>query len=298
MYSCRLISILLLALASACVSAKSDNSTSIVPNPPTSSIASQLVTQLTDRILLDYESYSTAFCFHAGHTVQCKGPWIYGDTWNRDQVKRRLVKNTEINPRFQCSSDISYLGAPGTERVFYGFSAENVTKSLDSVAHHVSLFAAGSCSLNNTCATLYNNNTDQMYADYRLYLNSTFFKYLQIELAKNGSLSYCPTSIYSTASMFEWLTAHFDGGREYFGFHNAVFLPGIIETLNATEQRARIAASQYLANNARGIEGVILNMVFFSYRIGGTVSKRDDSSEEIYPGCSRRECLPGDGQSG
>lgn len=178
MFSSKLISILFVAVASFGISARAENSTwapSLVP--PLSSAASQLVTHFRDRILLDYERYST-FCFHAGHRVQCNGPWLYGDFWNRDRLKYQLVKNTAVNPNYQCSSDKSYLGAPGTERVFYGFSARNVTEKLNTLAHHVSLFAAGSCSLNDTCATLYSNNTDNMYADYRLYLNSTFFAYL------------------------------------------------------------------------------------------------------------------------
>lgn len=211
-----------------------------------------------------------------------------GNNWNNDTLKNHIVENTVIDPSFQCTSDKSYLGAPGTDRVFYGFSAENVTNSLDSVAHHVALFAAGSCSLNDTCATLYNNNTDQMYSDYRLYLNSTFFKYLKTELAKNESFSYCPDSILSSVSMVERLTAYFDGGKEYFGFHNAVFLPGVIESFNATEQLARIAATQYFANNAHKVEGVILNMIFFSYNADETLAKRD---EEIYPGCARKEWI-------
>lgn len=63
-----------------------------------------------------------------------------------------------------------------------------------------------------------------------------------------------------------------------------------METLNSTVQMARIAASQYFVNNAQRVEGVLLNMIFFSYKIDDRLSKRDDTKEEIYPGCSRREC--------
>jgi hypothetical protein len=95
--------------------------------------------------------------------------------------------------------------------------------------------------------------------------------------------------------VFEWLTTTFDGGREYFGFHNALFLPGVLDALDPEEQMTRVQAKAYLANNARKVEGAFLNMVFFN-RDRNSRTRRDEFDEdadleELYPGCTRREWI-------
>ncbi|KAH8587146.1 hypothetical protein B0O99DRAFT_747777, partial [Bisporella sp. PMI_857] len=234
----------------------------LTPNPPTHPAASLLITHLRRQVLADYDRYTAVFCFHEGRTLNCGKNWLYPHTWNKASMENNLVANTHTKASYQCSQDRTYL--TNTRRVFYGFARENVTDALSGAAHMTAMYAAGSCLLDPTCTGMYNNDTDQMYLDYRYYINSTFLEYLVMELEKDPKISYCPARILSIASVFEWLTT-FDGSREYFGFHNAMFLPGVMEKLDAEEQMARIQAQSYFANNARRVEGVFLNMVFFTH---------------------------------
>ncbi|KAI9781832.1 MAG: hypothetical protein M1839_005624 [Geoglossum umbratile] len=264
------------------------------PNAPTSNASAHLITLVRDAVLANYDAFSTIYCLFRGHTFFCKGPWIHGDMWNEHSLSNTLHQNTAVKSDFHCTSDLSYLAARGTERHFYGFAAENITQSLSGVADYISLYAASACSLNNTCATLYHNNTDQMFSDYRYYINSTFFDYMAKELGKNSSYSFCPKLIYSPGSMGEWLSATFDGGNEYFGLHNALFLEGVTDLLNGTEQRARAEFAHIFQNNARNFEGIFLNMVFFSDgQVNGNAKRTTDPvlDEEVYPGCTRREWI-------
>jgi hypothetical protein len=72
------------------------------------------------------------------------------------------------------------------------------------------MYAAGVCFLNDTCATVYNNATEQMYADFAFYINSTFFDYMDTILPQNDSRVFCPGTITGTASIFQSATSYFD----------------------------------------------------------------------------------------
>lgn len=246
-----------------------------------------------DHMLAEYNAYSTLFCLFSGNTLNCEGPWLYGTTWNNNTLADQIVENTNLDSGYECSSDISYLAPESARRIFYGYSTENFTASVDVIAHVVSLYAAGSCATNNTCATFYSNDTEQMYSDYRYYINSTYLSYVNTELSINDTRSYCPTGIKSTASAMSWLSDYFNAGTEYYGLHNAVFKPGVAEAINGTEQEIRVQASEYLGKNAQTVEFVLLSMVFFSYSNNGPLDKRSGSSEdeELYPGCTRKEYI-------
>lgn len=173
--------------------------------------------------------------------------------------------------------------------MFYGFTAGNITDSLAGVAHATSMYAAGICSLNQTCAGLYNNATEQMYSDFQYYINTTFFSYMESILPQNDSQVFCPNTITGTASVFSSGTSYYDGSKEYFGIHNSAFLPGVSEAINGTVQEARLELGLMLANNAHIFEGVWLSMIFFSYDPNNAITTRDLGDDDIYPGCPRKQ---------
>lgn len=261
------------------------------PNPGTSAKVSSLVRTLRARIIEQYTDFSTLYCYAGGTTFDCSGPWVEPQFWNGDYLQLRLMPNNE--PDFSCSSDLSYLADESTRRFFYGFSAGNVTSSLSKTARLVALFAAGACRLDDACASLYSDNELQMYADYRAHIDSTFFEFLRTQLAQDSTKSYCPQDIShdSVASAFSWMTYYFEGSNEYFGFHNPIFQPGVAENLDMKKQSQRFLASQYLAQNIRRAEGVMLSMIFFTYNADDEPISKRSKDYEIFPGCSRHEWI-------
>ena len=132
--------------------------------------------------------------------------------WYNHSLPDRIDQNTAINPDWICSSNQTYLSSQ--VRSFYGFTYDNITESLEGIAHSVSVFAAGSCISNTSCALTYGNDTAQMYYDFRNYVNVTFFDAMTSNLLQNSSMSFCPDSITSTASLFTIPTTYFDGSTQ------------------------------------------------------------------------------------
>jgi hypothetical protein len=126
-----------------------------------------------------------------------------------------------------------------------------------------------------------------MYYDFRAYINSTFFDYMTKHLPQDHSQSFCPRSIFSSASRFVIATTPFNGGKEYLGLHNPIFIPGVANSINGTIEEAKNELNSLLGNNLRKSEGVFLNMVFFTFGSSLGLSKRSED-DEIYPGCQRR----------
>jgi hypothetical protein len=174
------------------------------------------------------------------------------------------------------------------QRFFYGFSQSNLTDSLQGVAHSASLYATTACLYNDSCALTYQNDTSQMYQDFRGYINATFFDTLTSLLPQNDSVLYCPVGVAGSASMFTIPTTPFQGDLQYFGLHNAIFIPGMVDTINGSIEQGKKELGEILANNARRVEGTFLNMLFFSYDDTSSLSKRSDE-DEVYPNCTRRD---------
>lgn len=152
------------------------------PNPITDPAVIRLVQTVQDELLLQYNNMGIMSCFIKGNTANCDGPWLDGDSWSNGTMAEQIVPNTELKPDWQCSSDQTYLSSES--RVFYGFNVDNVTDSLESIAHSVSLFAGLTCVSNSSCTAAYQNDTAQMYMDFRNFVNATFFTYMADKLGR------------------------------------------------------------------------------------------------------------------
>lgn len=111
-------------------------------------------------------------------------------------------------------------------------------------------------------------------------------------LPQNDSSTYCPADITSPASLITLITTPFSGSTEYFGLHNAIFIPEVAEAIDGTVQEAILELGVILANNAHRVEGVFLNMIFFTYgssEDSGFAKRSSDPEDMIYPDCSRRD---------
>ncbi|KAI9852092.1 MAG: hypothetical protein M1838_001889 [Thelocarpon superellum] len=259
------------------------------PQPASDPATGQLIRTVQDKVLRDYEAYSTFSCFQAGDTFDCSGPWLYADQWDNSSTLSNLVtQNTALDPSYYCSYDTTYLQSSDFDRTFYGFTAANLTASLQSMANYSSLWAAGACASNSSCAAAYQNDTEQMYSDFQGYIRTGFFNSMTAAL-QNDSLSYCPSQITGPGSLITYATSYFDGSKEYFGLHNPVFVGGVAESINGTLEEARLELGLTMANNAARAEAVFLNMIFFAPLSSTTTSKRSVDDEEVYPGCTRRE---------
>ena len=259
------------------------------PHDPNSAIVKSLMKHMQDRTALDYEMHGRATCFNTGGTLDCSGPWLFGWAWSKNTLEDHIVDNTATDPPYECSSDISYLASEDTTRRFYGFTKANLTENLAGYAHFVSMLAAGFCAHNATCARPYANNTAQMYVDYAFHLNSTFFPYMESLLGDN-TRSYCPGSIEGDGSIVSFLTTPFDSERQQFGFHNAILIPGTVERLNTSHELVKQNLGQTFMSNARKLEGVFLNMVFFDAEPGSEFELQR-ARKEIFPGCAREEWM-------
>lgn len=247
-----------------------------------------LLTQtLRDKVLQDYNVYAGISCFVSGDTLHCDGPWLYGDQWANATLPSAIFNSTPSDP-YQCSSDLTYLQPDSETRVLNGFSADNITESLITIANSVSLYATYICSQNATCASVYSNDTEQMFVDHSNYINSTFFAYMTKTLPQDGSQLYCPAPITGYSSLFQYMFSYYDGSKEYFGIHNAIFMPGVAENINGTVNEVRVEFASIIGNNGLRGEGAFLNMVFFNY-VSPPETKRSSNVDEIYPGCPRRE---------
>jgi len=72
--------------------------------------------------------------------------------------------------------------------------------------------------------------------------------------------------------------------------HDAVFIPGVAQSLNGTFEEAKKELNILLGTSIRKAEGVFLNMIFFTYGtpLGSNLHKRSVvGDEEVYPGCKR-----------
>ncbi len=256
------------------------------PRPITDPTVVYLVKTIQENLLIQYDSFATLGCFIQGDTYHCKGPWLYGDSWNNHSLSNHISSNTVGNHNYQCSSDQSYLS--NKVRVFYGYTVDNVTDGLQGVAHSAAMFAASTCTFNSSCAAVYNNDTAQMYYDFRNYINTTFFDQLATAL-QNKSETFCPNHINGPASMLFIPTTPFNGGKEYFGVHDAIFIPGVARTINGTIEEFKKDLAAIFGTGMRKAEGVFLNMVFFTYGTPLGLHKRSlDDEEEVFPGCKRR----------
>jgi hypothetical protein len=267
---------------------------------PISDPAVVLLVKTTQRLLLkQYDNLATIACFMQGNSVSsCRPPWISGFNWSNETLGQSIMANTATNPSWECSSDKLYLS--NNERVFYGFTSENVTDGLQGIAHSASLFASLACTYNSTCAAAYSNDTAQMYYDFRNHINVTFFDYMHRKLPSNNSKSYCPNFVGSQASALTLVTTSFNGGKEYFGIHDVVFMPGVAQTINGTLEEAKKEFRLLLGTTLRKAEGVFLNMILFTWGSKLGLERRADASfeEEVYPGCPRREWILNGGCEG
>ena len=244
----------------------------------------------------DYEMYGQLACYNSGQTNSCEGPWFFPSQWDSSTALNRLVPNARADRDWRCSADLSYQSPLETERVYYGLSSENFTSTINAlggVAHFMAILAAGYCTYDEECANMYPNfDMEKMYADYRHYIDTTFLTTLQKALDEDNSLSFCPEGIESWTSMLHIASMTFDGGKEYFGIHNSIWIDEVRAEINGTEQQERAELQAIFMNNARKLEATMLHIVFFDYDESPEPDmKRRDNENEIYPGCDRQKWL-------
>lgn len=260
-----------------------------------------LVRTAQEQLLSEYNTIGTLGCFYAGNTANCHGPWLLGADWATGTLSYHVKDNTAVDHTWYCEVDTTYL--VNKEKFFYGWSVENITTSLRAVAHTAATFATAACVSNATCVSAYggggNDNLAQMYYDFCGYIDGTFFAYMASVLPATNTRSYCPQTLSSSASMLYIPTTAFNGGKEYFGLHDAAFIPGVADWINGTLEEGKKELGLLLGHRHRKSEGVFLNMVLYSYGTSlgaGASHKRavgddDGGDEEVYPGCKRREWI-------
>ncbi|KAK3384105.1 hypothetical protein B0T24DRAFT_715869 [Lasiosphaeria ovina] len=260
----------------------------VKPRAPTDATVSLLVRTVQDQAAKEYELQAGLACFIGGSTLNCNGTWLYGQDWNRDSLTRHIEDNTVVKPSYECSYDSAYLQSEKYRHVFYGFSAANVSDTFEGAGNFAAVYATNACRHNATCAKAYGNDTMQMYVDYAGWVNATFISHLTSLLPTNGSKSFCPNGLGSYASVLSFATQHFDPSREYLGVHDVTLIPGVARSLNTTVQEARKELGLIFNRNARKMEGVFLNIVFFNYKIDPKLKRSVEEDGDVYPGCPRR----------